>query len=297
MRVAEKNPWRQLREYRRFLSLDGYISVCHCRSKQPSGWLCDITLKGIVRTRYKYAAVVIGIIVLIIILGLALYIVIAPTDDVTERKDFVQTYVVTVGGLAAFGTLLVGWRNLRLAQKAMAQNRSIEEGRAQDAALQAYLERIGELLLDRNLRATEGQTTDEPPIGETEKAEKERREREKASEEDRRLSTDAKALATIQTQTVLRRLDGTRKGYVLRFLNGLGLIQKNSEGALTIHYADLHGADLVDADLINANLEGADLRGADLSRVKVFSASLRRANLREANLRNCPKRGSEAIAR
>src|SRR5215204_4818993 len=79
----------------------------------------------------------------------------------------------------------------------------------------------------------------------------------------------------METRTVLRRLDGNRKGSVLLFLNGLGLIQAplhadpKDRYKPTIHLngGDLHGIKLVGpayldgAIIMDANLSGAYLRG------------------------------------
>lgn len=89
------------------------------------------------------------------------------------------------------------------------------------------------------------------------------------------MSQAAKSLATMETRTVLRRLDGNRKGSVLLFLNGLGLIQAplhadpKDRYKPTIHLngGDLHGIKLVGpayldgAIIMDANLSGAYLRG------------------------------------
>ena len=40
-------------------------------------------------------------------------------DDPTLRKDVVQAFAVIMGGLVAFGTLLIGWRNLRHNQRTL----------------------------------------------------------------------------------------------------------------------------------------------------------------------------------
>jgi hypothetical protein len=71
----------------------------------------------------------------------------------------------------------------------------VENQRAQDEALQAYLDQIGQLLLENNLRGSE-----------------------KGSE--------VRSLARARTLTVLARLDGARKGSVVTFLYEAGLIGK-----------------------------------------------------------------------
>jgi uncharacterized protein YjbI with pentapeptide repeats len=128
------------------------------------------------------------------------------------------------------------------AQRAQAEQQ-LEEQRAQDEALQAYLDQMGQLLLEKNLRD---------------------------SEEDSEVST----LARARTLTVLRRLDGTRKASVLQFLYESGLISAE-DGPIV----SLRGTDLSGANLREANLSGADLREANLSEANLRAANLSYANL------------------
>src|SRR5688572_26778794 len=72
--------------------------------------------------------------------------------------------------------------------------REIATDRQQEAALQAYLDRMAELLLEKELRTTENE--------------------------------EVRNVARIRTLTVLRGLDATRKGLLLRFLYEAGLISK-----------------------------------------------------------------------
>ena|SRR5215217_7872986 len=129
---------------------------------------------------------------------------------------------------------------------------AIEEQRAQDAALQAYLDQMSQLMLNGNLRN---------------------------SEED----SEVRTLARARTRTVLGRLDSHRKGSVVQFLYEASLIDKEnpvvSLSGVRLRGADLSGADLSGADLSGAILRGAKLRGADLG-----DADLSGANLIEADL-------------
>jgi hypothetical protein len=170
--------------------------------------------------------------------------------------------------------------------------------RAQDEALQAYLDYLSERILKEDLRsAKEG--------------------------------TGLRRLTRARTLTVLETLGPKSKGRVMQFLAEMGLIQKRKpareklrsykvfkiEAVISLRGADLSDAylrranlyavGLLDVDLSNANLSsanliaaklrkadlsranlsGADLRGADLSYAILVGANLREANLREANLR------------
>jgi hypothetical protein len=213
------------------------------------------------------------VIVTLAVFGGGLYILwvvlnsyIAP-EKPSERKDLVQAFAVIAGGIIALGTLLIGWLNLRHNQRALSvqqsnteatlrQQRLIEEERAQDAALQAYLERMGELLL----------------LGQEKEAE-------------------ARYLVQMHTHTVLRRVTGECKGSILRLLYGLKLIGYPPGGPgfpgnpiIAPNGADLHEAKLEDADLRRANLSGSNLEAANLSGTNLKEANLRRANLSKAIL-------------
>jgi hypothetical protein len=155
-------------------------------------------------------------------------------------------------------------------QRAQAE-RELAEQRAQDEALQAYLNQMSQLILDRKLlEAAQGDPFHADPVY---------------------------TLAQARTSTVILRLDAEHNTRVIRFLSDSGLawskassgsatawaIAENSGGprdappasvnlltGITLNRADLSGADLSWADLRQANLRGADLseanlRGADLS--------------------------------
>jgi flagellar basal body-associated protein FliL len=123
------------------------------------------------------------------------------------------------------------------------------EGRAQDDALQSYLNQMGQLLLDKDTQLLHPEEGD-----------------------------DARTLARAWTLTVLPTLDGNRKRRVLQFLYEAGLIDKERP-IVGLRGADLRGANLSGALLSDANLRGAFLSGAFLS-----GADLRGADLREAEL-------------
>jgi hypothetical protein len=121
--------------------------------------------------------------------------------------------------------------------------------RAQDAALQGYLDGMSQLLTDKEQPLHKAQPGDP-------------------------LSTVARA----QTLTMLARLDSERKGSVMRFLYESDLI---TEGRFIV---DLRKGDLREADLRGATLFSANLSGTDLSRAVLIGAFLNGANLSGANL-------------
>jgi Pentapeptide repeats (8 copies) len=139
------------------------------------------------------------------------------------------------------------------------QNRATEaaaERRAQDEALQAYLDHMSDMLTP---------SRDQPSLYEESSPER------------------LRVVARARTLTVLPRLDGDRKASVVQFLYESGLIA-GAQPIVDLSRADLSGTNLCRARLFQANLSYANLRGADLSRV---------ANLREANLNYADLSGAD----
>jgi uncharacterized protein YjbI with pentapeptide repeats len=130
--------------------------------------------------------------------------------------------------------------------------RQLEEQRAQDAALQAYLDQMSQLMLGGNLRD---------------------------SEED----SEVRTLARARTRTVLARLDGQRKGRVVQFLYEASLIVREHP-VVSLSDVRLRGADLSHLDLSGAALSGADLSSADLNDADLSGANLRETYLVETDL-------------
>jgi uncharacterized protein YjbI with pentapeptide repeats len=96
-----------------------------------------------------------------------------------------------------------------------------------EEALQSYIDKMSELLLEKKLRDSKGED-------------------------------EVRTIARVRTLTVLPRLDKERKRSVLQFLHESGLIDKNRR------IIELSGADLGEAYLQGANLKGSDLSKADL---------------------------------
>jgi hypothetical protein len=84
-----------------------------------------------------------------------------------------------------------------LAHERAETDRQIADQRRQDETLQAYLDYIGELLLNKDMPLRQSKARDE-----------------------------VRTLAQARTLTILRRLDGERKGRVLQFLYEAGLITR-----------------------------------------------------------------------
>jgi hypothetical protein len=141
-----------------------------------------------------------------------------------------------------------------IADKQRGIDREIADERRQDEMLQAYLDGMSQLLTDEKRPLHRSQVGDS-------------------------LSTVARA----RTLTVLARLDGERKGSVLRFLYESGLITKDRV-VVDLTRADLNGADLAGANLARALLREAILLGARLDGVTLSEADLRGVDLRGADL-------------
>jgi uncharacterized protein YjbI with pentapeptide repeats len=201
----------------------------------------------------------------------------ADNQEIQPRKtlwDWLQLFIVPLA-LAAIGLWFSAQQDAhqqKIEEKRAKSDQHIEEQRAQDAALQAYLDQMSQLLL-------EGDLLDSKQDGEV------------------------RTLARARTLTVLTRLDSRRKGSVVQFLYEASLINKENpivslsdvrlSGANLSHLelsdanlseAELKGANLSDANLSDANLSDAKLDGADLSLANLPGADLSGANLSDANL-------------
>lgn len=148
-----------------------------------------------------------------------------------------------------------------------------------EAALQAYIGNMSELLLKECLDQLTPEGKPDPACGEV------------------------RQIARVRTLTVLERLDTERKRNVLLFLLEAGLIYTDKTiiglrrasldgvNLKRVHLSKTHlsGVSLRGADLSEADLSGTDLRGAKLNGTKCRKAlfpgaDLRRADLSEADL-------------
>jgi uncharacterized protein YjbI with pentapeptide repeats len=134
-----------------------------------------------------------------------------------------------------------------------------EKKRAQNNALQAYIDRLSDVEFYKDLREAKGEGY-------------------------------KRKVARAKTQTLLLQLDGKSKGILLTFLHDAEMILRGDEltrrKSPNVKYnppfITLKGIDLSRARLQEANLRGADLRGADLRSADFRDADLRGADLREA---------------
>ena len=189
-------------------------------------------------------------------------------QDVQRAKtvwDWLQLLIIPV--ILAAGALWFNYHqdqaNMQASKQQYQNDVKIAADQQREAALQAYLGQMSDLLLVDNLRKSKS-------------------------------GDEVRQVARARTLTVLRSLDPARKGHLLQFLYEANLINKNDvivdlSGA-DLSYADLRfttlsGADLSYADLKFANLSYADLTGANLHRANLSFASLYRAILKNADLR------------
>jgi uncharacterized protein YjbI with pentapeptide repeats len=153
--------------------------------------------------------------------------------------------VLAIPVVVGFGAV---WFTTRQGNVADAENKDNQR----ETALQAYIDKMSELLLEKKLRDS--------------------------AEED-----EVRKIARVRTLTVLPRLDANRKGNALQFLFESGLIFKDKP-VISLRNADLSGANLSGTGLYNVNLSGANLAGANLAGAYFGSNNLSGANLEGANL-------------
>ena len=200
--------------------------------------------------------------------------------------DWLQLLIVPV--VLSLITVVFAWqqdiRQDQIENKRAKAERELAEQRAQDEALQAYLNEMSTLILEKDLRhAVAG---DEMPT-----------------------------VARARTLTVLERLDPSRKTAVIQFITEARLVQGtlNQKGrggkakfeeapVISLSGADLSGTDMTKLGGIGGRivgssrgvyyfgaggftyLDGADFSSADLSGANLSEANLSNANLSFANL-------------
>jgi hypothetical protein len=178
-------------------------------------------------------------------------------------------------------------------QQQREREQKVADQRAQDDALQAYLDQMAQLMLLEEV--AEDKPAEDKPAEDKPKPFKPKPLHKSV------VGDEVRILARARTLTVLRRLDSGRKRSVLDFLYEARLIQQTNPpiielgspdsdfGAADLREADLRGAVLRGADLsgiTGANLSCANLSNADLSNANLSNANLSNANLSNANLSN-----------
>jgi uncharacterized protein YjbI with pentapeptide repeats len=199
-------------------------------------------------------------------------------------RDWLQLLIVPLAlvVISLFFASQQDQRQRKIEDQRAEAERALAKERAQDEALQAYLDQMSTLLLEKDLR-------------------------------DSQAGSEVRTLARARTLTVLRGMDGTRKGSIMQFLAESELIVKD-ESVLDLAGADLHEAILNDADLsgtelsgldfnpppydgpaqlFGTNLSDADLSYAILGATDLHNAKLLRTDLSHANLGEAYLRGAD----
>jgi Pentapeptide repeats (8 copies) len=165
------------------------------------------------------------------------------------------------------------------------QQGRLAEQQAQDDAIQAYLDQMSTLMIDKDLRNTE-------------------------------TKSEERLLARARTVTVLSRLVArshdreTNKEQVVEFLIEAELVHRKHgkipvisleetdlSGGVDLDREDLHSANLADANLQDADLAGADLRSANLEEANLRNTNLEDAKLKEALLCRADLQGAEGVTK
>jgi len=187
-----------------------------------------------------------------------------PVNEVLQAKtlwdwmNLLLIPLILVGGMLFLNRSKRATERQRLDEHAALEH-EIATDNQQEEALQAYFDRIIELVLKDKLS--------------------------KFSPE------EVRNAARTRTLSVLRHLDAKRKGMVILFLKDSGLIDR--EAVVDLCGADLTGVSLTLANLSRANLSGADLSGANLQDTNLNKAFLGETNLRGANLGSANLAGAD----
>lgn len=147
--------------------------------------------------------------------------------------------------------LLLGgyWFNYTTSKR----EREVATDRLRQEALQAFIDKISELLLHEDLRNPD-------------------------------YKGEARTILRARALAVLPQLDGKRKGDAIQFLYDAALIIDTNLYGIDLNEAILPYARLGGAFLDGAQFHNANLFTADLSNTNLYATDLRGADLREANL-------------
>ncbi len=165
-------------------------------------------------------------------------------------------------------------REQRTTQQQAELERELTRDNQAETLLQAYIDKISELLLEKQLRESQPEN-------------------------------EVRKLARVRTLTVLHSLDAKRQASVLKFLYESSLIDKDKFiidlSGVNLSGADLEGAELIGVRLVDAMFAGnsmpfVDLHDADLTGANIWGANLNNANLSGANLSGANLPGVNLIA-
>src|SRR5215203_1780665 len=145
--------------------------------------------------------------------------------------------------IAALGIWTITWQLEKLENQRAEVERELAEQRAQDEALQAYLDQMSQLMLERKLLEAEP-------------------------------GDPVHTLAQARTSTAILRLDAQHNESVTHFLIDSRLAVSGETSARLLSEMALSEASLSSAQLAYADLSDADLTRANLSRAYLFHANL-----------------------
>jgi hypothetical protein len=165
----------------------------------------------------------------------------------------------------ALGSWAITWQLQKLENQRAEAERELAEQRAQDEALQAYLDQMSHLILDRQLLEVEQ-------------------------------GDPVHTLAQARTSTAILRLDAEHNESVTHFLITSGLSVRSKDSPRLLRGSTLSHAKLSGAHLANADLGDADLSGADLSNALLLNANLIVADLSGADLSNALLDNADLVA-
>ena len=143
-------------------------------------------------------------------------------------------------------------KDRELAEKARASEREIADSRQKQASLEAYYDRMTELLLEHGLR-------------------------ESAAE------SEMRSIARARTIAVVKSLDAERNRQLFAFLQASKLTE-GKPPVVNLARADLSGSDLSNIAVIGADISQIKLISATLSGALLRKVDLRMADLSQANL-------------
>ena len=182
----------------------------------------------------------------------------SPDEDVQPSNtlwDWLQLLVVPailIGVTFVWSATQTRSDNRREDRRIAADRAAAKEAR-EDATLQTYLDQMSGLMLREKLLIS-------------------------------KRGDAVRSVARTVTLTTLRRLNGERRGEVVRFLQEARLIRGKGESRVNLAGANLTGAELTDANLADADLTDANLTDADLTGAFLGSADLADADLTGADL-------------
>jgi len=181
--------------------------------------------------------------------------------------------VVLVPIMIAIFTIAISILQIEINQQQHDSDQNIALDQQRETTLRTYMDDIKDLLLNRGLRVSKPED-------------------------------EVRVVARAETLSVLRQLDGERKGIAIKFLSEARLITSEGKDVIIdlfgaeLSGAHLNGTYLLGVDLSNANLSGANLSaafpsGAHFGPSFLDITNLSGANLSEANLSNADLSGAD----